>query len=73
MSEVITERGDPRDRIANQRQLVIQQLRVCPCGAQTEDECGHDRDERDYGYTKRRPRQCLNTYDPATAPWPEGF
>lgn len=31
--------------------------------------CAHDLDPD----RKRRPRGCLNAYDPATAPLPEGF
>jgi hypothetical protein len=31
--------------------------------------CAHDLDPE----RRRRPRGCLNTYDPATAPFPEGY
>ena len=82
MSEPITERGDPRDRIANQRELfdVSRLVTVqCPiCGAtRTPDEtkaphCTVDRD-RKVGLAERRPKACLNQPDPAHAPFPEGY
>lgn len=34
--------------------------------------CQHDLD-RASGVVGRRPKQCANTTDPATTPWPEGF
>lgn len=33
------------------------------------DKCAHDHDPE----PRRRPKNCLNAHDPATAPFPEGF
>ena len=58
-------------------QLVLDGLRRCEsCGAYAGFECAHDRAREDVDYGakhKRRPRGCLNVYDPATSEWPEGF
>jgi len=83
-SVIIDERGDPRDRIANQRELFDVSRTVataCPVGScqairlagqdGNVPTCAHDlsRDE----LRGKRPRHCLNTIDPTTAPFPEGY
>lgn len=54
---------------------------VCPvpgcqairfAGQQRAPTCRHDRDQA-LGNYGRRPKQCVNTIDPATSPWPDGF
>ena len=45
------------------------------CGATAKNVCVHDAD-LEHGLitnTRRRPKSCLNAYDPKTAPLPEGF
>jgi len=82
-SVIIDERGDPRDRVANQMPMFDVSRTVptaCPVGSCAairlpgQDQvptCAHDlnRDEP----RGKRPRACLNTIDPATTPFPEGY
>ncbi len=35
--------------------------------------CAYDRDRQAGTTPRRRPHNCLNTYDPTTAPFPEGY
>jgi len=35
--------------------------------------CAYDRDRQAGTTPRRRPHNCLNTYDPAHQPFPEGF
>ena len=74
---VVTERGDPRDRISNQRELfdvsrtTAALCPVCKATRQHDEErapaCAADRDQT------RWPHQCLNRIDNATAPFPDGY
>lgn len=53
----------------------LEQPRCEHCGTDRKNLCRHDY-ELDQGLvsrTRKRPKTCLNSYEPATAPWPEGF
>ena len=79
VSEPITERGDPRDRTHNQRELFDASRTIamtCPvCGAtrapgeEKAPACADDRD-REINRHQRRRIGCLNAYDPAHQPIP---
>ena len=53
------------------------QCQVCGATRQpnepTAPACAHDRDRQAGTTPRRRPHNCLNTYDPTTAPFPEGY
>lgn len=59
---------------ASQEQLfVITERRKCTsCGSVRKNLCGHDADiaEGFISATRKRPRGCLNSYDPTTAEIP---
>lgn len=78
----ITERGDPRDRIANQREAptlfdvtrtTATRCSVCgavrDAGAERAPDCRIDR-ERETGDYARRPLGCLNMIDPGRSTIP---
>ena len=80
----ITERGDPRDRIANQRPLFDVDRTTdtrCPlpgchairyAGEQRTVSCEYEL-VTSYIEGTRRPKGCLNAHDPAHAPFPDGY
>lgn len=64
---------------AQQQELFAGPTR-CPACRATSDEphatrCSYDRERQaDSGpFRLKRPKQCLNAYDPSTAPLPEGY
>lgn len=63
---------DPGD----EQQTLEQDPGYCPaCETTRASLCGHDADIHHGRKTasSKRPAACLNAYDPATAPFPEGF
>lgn len=48
--------------------------KTCPaCGTTRKNLCRYSADLRDGQATGKRPKGCLDRYDPHTAPLPEGY